>query len=151
MENKTLCFSEWTLCKKRNIWERWKVLEEENLKAWPILLVLWVKVGAAANVHPWWSLLLKASSKSQICLGLELTLLRGRADTEASRMGTQRSNIALLLFTAHVKLACVWRLSFIPFRSYQDPTVQGDIDTFCTTGCPKKLTNRMLPEPRCTG
>ena len=47
------------LCVNKETFWRWAILEEENWKPWPSLPVLWVKVGTAADVHPWWGLLLK--------------------------------------------------------------------------------------------
>ena len=58
IEDKSLCFCERTLCKQRNIWEV-DNSRGKNWKPWPSLPVLWVKVGTAADVHPWWGLLLK--------------------------------------------------------------------------------------------
>ena len=148
MEDKTLCFFKWTLCKKRNIRERWKIQEEVNLKGLPILLVLWVKVGAAANVHPWWGLLLKDLQSYRfgnwVHLAQRESRYWGKQNWEPEE---QHCCYSRILWNWHVfKDYLLYPLGLIRILQYKETLI-----LFVLKDVPKKLTYRMQLEPRCTG
>ena len=148
MEDKTLCFFKWTLCKKRNIRERWKIQEEVNLKGLPILLVLWVKVGAAANVHPWWGLLLKDLQSYRfgnwVHLAQRESRYWGKQNWEPEE---QHCCYSRILWNWHVfKDYLLYLLGLIRILQYKETLI-----LFVLQGVPKKFTNRMLLQPQCTG